>query len=49
VLVRGFPESATGTRVLDQAVEGESCGEPATLAYSDHYGVQVTFSGQSGD
>jgi endonuclease/exonuclease/phosphatase family metal-dependent hydrolase len=49
VLVRGFPESATGTRVLDQAVEGESCGEPATLAYSDHYGVRVTFSAEGGD
>jgi endonuclease/exonuclease/phosphatase family metal-dependent hydrolase len=42
VLLRGFDGDFEATRVLDETVDVESCGEPMTGAHSDHYGVQVT-------
>lgn len=44
VLVRGFTEPATIARVMDSPIEVESCGEQIASAYSDHYGVSVTFT-----
>lgn len=38
-----FDGTATPTRILDGVLETESCGEPITAAYSDHYGVAVTY------
>ena len=41
VLTHGFKGDATGTRVLDEGFEIESCGNPREGAHSDHYGVSV--------
>ena len=41
VFTRGFDGTATGTRVLDQAVDVTACGETFEGAPSDHYGVSV--------
>jgi hypothetical protein len=47
VLTRGFPGIATSAeRVVDQGIQVESCGQTLDSAYSDHYGVRVTFSAQ---
>ena len=38
-----FDGTAAATRIMDGVLETESCGEPLTGAYSDHYGVAVTY------
>ncbi len=42
VLLRGFEEQTEATRVLDDVITVETCGEEISGAWSDHYGVQVT-------
>ena len=42
VLLRDVDADATASRILDQAIDVESCGEVSTGALSDHYGVEVT-------
>lgn len=44
VLLRDLDADATATRVLDAAIDVETCGEVNTGALSDHYGVQVVLS-----
>jgi hypothetical protein len=46
VFMRGFTGVTTSAkRVLDQGLQVESCGKTLDSAYSDHYGVSVTISG----
>jgi endonuclease/exonuclease/phosphatase family metal-dependent hydrolase len=42
VLLSGFDGETSADRVLDAALDIESCGEPIPGAHSDHYGVVVT-------
>lgn len=42
--VSAFEGTASSARILDAEIETESCGEPITAAYSDHYGITVTFT-----
>ena len=42
VLLTGFDGETTPDRVLDEALEIESCGAALPGAHSDHYGVSVT-------
>jgi endonuclease/exonuclease/phosphatase family metal-dependent hydrolase len=42
VMFDGVDGDKTATRVLEDAVDVTSCGEPITGALSDHYGVSVT-------
>jgi endonuclease/exonuclease/phosphatase family metal-dependent hydrolase len=45
VLLRGFAGTAGAERILDGSLDlPEYCGAPATVAYSDHYGVLATIS-----
>jgi endonuclease/exonuclease/phosphatase family metal-dependent hydrolase len=45
VLARGFQGTTTSAkRVVDQGIEIENCDKTLQSAYSDHYGVSVTFS-----
>lgn len=41
--VNAFEGTATPSRILDGDLATESCGEPLAGAYSDHYGVSVTY------
>lgn len=41
VLLEGFEGTATATRVLDEVVDVETCGETIDGALSDHYGVRI--------
>ncbi|MEM9692266.1 MAG: endonuclease/exonuclease/phosphatase family protein [Myxococcota bacterium] len=44
VFVRNISGSTSAARVLDGAVDVETCGETSSSALSDHYGVSVTIS-----
>lgn len=39
-----FDGTVTATRVLDGTIDTTSCDQPITGAYSDHYGIRVTFT-----
>jgi endonuclease/exonuclease/phosphatase family metal-dependent hydrolase len=43
VLLGGISDVREAKRVIDGTVQVESCGKKAETAYSDHYGVSVTF------
>jgi hypothetical protein len=42
VLLRGFPEQASGKRLLDEPLTIEAGGRRVRTTYSDHCGVLVT-------
>ena len=44
IFFKGFDGEFESSRVLDQTVDVETCGEVIDGAHSDHYGVQVTTS-----
>ncbi len=44
ILYRGFAGTTTAQRVLDEPIQITADGTPLDTAYSDHYGVSVTFS-----
>lgn len=39
-----FDGTATPSRILDGTLDTTSCGAPITGAYSDHYGIRVSFT-----
>ena len=44
VMLAGWEGSTSSTRVLDEAVTIETCGNQVPGAHSDHYGVSVTIT-----